>query len=76
MKTFKEFIAEKALEVETEAEEIVETEVESDEYKAYFAKMLKKFKVENPSELEGDEKKKFFDAVDAGWEAEEETDED
>jgi len=49
-------------------------EKDGDEYKAFFNKMLKKFNVQDPSELSGDEKKKFFDAVDKGWKADKETD--
>ena len=43
-------------------------------YQAFFQTMLKKFGVKSPDELEGDKKKKFFDAVDAGWDADEEKD--
>jgi len=44
------------------------------EYKAFFKKMLKKFGVTEPDQLEGDKKKEFFDAVDAGWEGDNEND--
>ena len=43
-------------------------------YKKYFTRMLKKFKVKSPVELKGKEKKKFFDAVDAGWDGDNESD--
>jgi hypothetical protein len=32
--------------------------------------MMKKFGVTKPSELKGDKKKEFFNAVDAGWKTE------
>lgn len=71
MKSFKEYIAETAVDVE-----LVEADKESTEYKEYFAKMLKKYKVDAPDDLSDEDKKKFFDEVDAGWKADKETDED
>lgn len=47
---------------------------EEETYKEFFAKMLKKYGVKNPSELDAETKKKFFDEVDAGWKGEKETD--
>lgn len=47
---------------------------DSAEYKAFFNKMLKKYGVKDPSELDAENKKKFFDEVDAGWKADKETD--
>lgn len=44
------------------------------EYTAYFNKILKKYGVKSPDELDDATKKKFFDEVDAGWEADKETD--
>jgi len=41
-------------------------------YKEYFARMLAKYKVKSPSELSDEDKKKFFDEVDAGWDGEDE----
>jgi hypothetical protein len=43
-------------------------------YQKFFAAKLKSFGVSSPDELEGDEKKKFFDEVDAEWEGEKEDD--
>lgn len=43
-------------------------------YQKFFAKKLKQFGVSSPDDLEGAEKKKFFDEVDAEWEADEEED--
>jgi len=40
---------------------------EETDYQIYFKKMLKKFGVKSPMELKGEERKKFFTAVKAGW---------
>lgn len=37
------------------------------EYQAFFKKMLRKFGVESPGELDDEKKKQFYDEVDAGW---------
>ena len=37
-----------------------------DEYEIFFNKMLKKFKVKSPDQLDKKEKKKFFDAIEKG----------
>jgi hypothetical protein len=37
-------------------------------YQKYFKSILKRFGVDSPSELDDDKKKKFYDAIDAGWE--------
>jgi hypothetical protein len=37
------------------------------EYRAFFQKMLKKFGVTSPAQLDDAKKKAFFDAVDKGW---------
>lgn len=47
---------------------------EESSYQEFFNKMLKKYGVSSPDELEGDQKKKFFDEVDKGWKAKKETD--
>lgn len=47
---------------------------EESSYQEFFNKMLKKFGVSSPDELEGDQKKKFFDEVDKGWKGKKETD--
>ena len=41
-------------------------------YKEFMAKKLKKFGVKSPTELEGADKKKFFDEVDAEWDGKDE----
>ena len=40
---------------------------DGDEYQKFVQTMLKKFGVKSPSELKGDKKKEFYDALDAGW---------
>ena len=39
----------------------------SEEYKKFFASMLKKFGVSSPAELSDDKKKEFFAAIESGW---------
>jgi len=41
-------------------------------YKKFFNAALKKFKVNSPAELKGDNKKKFYDYIDANWEGDNE----
>ena len=41
-------------------------------YQKFFNSLLKKFGVSSPSELKGDKKKEFFDAIDKGWEGDNE----
>jgi len=41
-------------------------------YQKFFNTMLKKFGVDSPSELEGKKKKEFFDAIDKGWDGDNE----
>lgn len=41
-------------------------------YKEFVQKLLKKFNVTSPAELEGSEKKKYFDELDAGWDGKDE----
>lgn len=47
-------------------------ETKESEYQAFFKKKLEKFGVKSASELSGDDKKKFFDEVDAEWKSEDE----
>lgn len=44
-------------------------------YKDFFKEKLKKYSVESPAELSTEDKKKFFDEIDAEWEGKEELDE-
>ena len=67
MKTFKQLIAEGANS---------DTENDGAEYKAFFAKALKKFGVSSQGDLKGDDKKKFYDYIDANWEGDDEKDEE
>jgi hypothetical protein len=41
-------------------------------YKAFFAKAMKKFGIDDITDLKGDKKKEFFDYVDANWKAKDE----
>ena len=43
-------------------------------YQAFFNAKLKKYGVKSPEELDDDEKKKFYDEIDAEWEGDNETD--
>ena len=65
MKTFKQVI---------KMNEGADSDTEGDgaEYKAFFAKALKKFGVSSPGELKGDDEKKFYDYIDANWKADDE----
>jgi hypothetical protein len=45
---------------------------DGDEYQKFVRTMLKKFGVKSPSELAPDKKKEFYDALDAGWEGDDE----
>ena len=49
-----------------------ETIKEETEYQKFFAKKLEKFGVSSPAELSVEDKKKFFDEIDAEWEGEKE----
>ena len=53
-------------------EEIEEASGGKEEYQKFVKTMLKKFGVSSPAELEGDKKKEFYDALDAGWEGDNE----
>ena len=54
---------------EAEGKEIVKEETE---YQKFFTKKLEKFGVSSPAELSVEDKKKFFDEIDAEWEGEKE----
>jgi len=51
---------------------ITEASGDKEAYQKFFNTMLKKFGVKSAAELEGDKKKEFFDAIDAGWEGDNE----
>jgi len=63
VKTFKQMVAEGANS---------DTKNDGKEYQAFFAAALKKFGVSSPGELKGDVEKKFYDYIDANWEADDE----
>ena len=52
--------------------QMAEASGDKEAYKKFFDAALKKFKVSSPAELKGDQKKKFFDYIDKGWEADNE----
>jgi hypothetical protein len=54
------------------APNISEASGDKEAYKKFFDAALKKFKVTSPAELKGDQKKKFYDYIDAGWEGDNE----
>jgi len=56
------------------AEKMDEVSGDKAEYKKFFDKKLKKFGVTSPDELEGADKKKFFDEIDSEWDGEAEED--
>ena len=43
-------------------------------YKKFFDAKLKKYGVSSPAQLKGDDKKKFYDEIDAEWEGDNEED--
>ena len=53
-------------------EEVKEASGDKEAYQKFFNKALKKFKVGSPAELKGDQKKKFYDYIDANWEGDNE----
>jgi hypothetical protein len=54
--------------------EMLEASGDKKAYQAFFAKKLKKYGVGSPSELSGEEKKKFYNEIDKEWEGENESD--
>jgi hypothetical protein len=62
------------LTVEESMKKAVKLLVTEETYRDYFKSMLKKWKISSPSDLDGDKKKAFFNAVDKGWKAKKETD--
>jgi hypothetical protein len=53
---------------------VTEEDEKSNDYKAYFKKMLKKYGVDEPDKIPEKDRKKFYDEVDKGWKAKKETD--
>jgi hypothetical protein len=52
--------------------QIREASGDKEAYQKFYNTLLKKFGVKSPAELEGDKKKKFFNAIDKGWEGDNE----
>ena len=48
--------------------------IREEEYREFFKKMLKKHNVSNPSELDAEKKKAFFNMIDREWKAKKESD--
>lgn len=48
---------------------IVEEKGDKEEYQKFFNKTLKKYGVDEPDKLSKEDAKKFYDEIDAGWEA-------
>lgn len=55
-------------------QQIREASGDKEAYQKFFNGMLKKFGVKSASELATDKKKEFYDAIDAGWEGDNEED--
>jgi len=51
-----------------------EVKGDKEEYQKFFNNMLKKYGVSSVTELSPEEKKKFYDEIDAGWEGDNEKD--
>ena len=52
--------------------EVSEEEGDKEEYTAFVNKTLKKYGVKSPAELSPEDKKRFYDELDAGWKADDE----
>jgi len=48
--------------------------IREEEYREFFKKMLKKHNVSNPSDLDDEKKKEFFNTIDREWKAKKESD--
>jgi NADH dehydrogenase/NADH:ubiquinone oxidoreductase subunit G len=55
-----------------EWEDAVEASGDKEAYQKFFDKVLKKFGVSSPAELEGEKKKEFFNYIDKNWKADHE----
>jgi len=51
-----------------------EAKGDKEAYQKFFDKMLKKYKVDSPEDLDKNKRKKFFDEVDKGWKGDNESD--
>lgn len=57
---------------ESVEESVNEATGDKEAYQKFFNKTLKKYGVKSPSELKGDDEKKFYDEIDAGWKGDDE----
>jgi len=48
--------------------------IREEDYREFFKKMLKKHNVSNPSDLDDEKKKEFFNTIDREWKAKKESD--
>ena len=55
-----------------DSEEVAEEEGDKEEYTAFVNKTLKKYGVKSPAELSPEDKKRFYNELDAGWKADDE----
>ena len=53
--------------------EVSEEEGDKEEYTAFVNKTLKKYGVKSPAELSPEDKKRFYNELDAGWKADDES---
>jgi len=60
--------------MKTYREYMIEETGDKKEYEAFVKALLKKFKVSSMADLKGEQKKKFFDELDAGWKGDNEKD--
>jgi len=56
----------------SEEVELEEASGDKEAYKKFFDAAMKKFKINSPADLKGDDKKKFYDYIDKNWEADNE----
>jgi len=54
------------------AKSLLSEEGGRDEYTKFFRKMLDKYNISSITELSDEDKKKFFNEIDAGWEGDDE----
>jgi len=69
--TAKRIIAGESVEAIEEGAE-KDTKGDKEAYTKFFNDTLKKYGVKSPAELKGDDEKKFYDEIDAGWKADDE----
>jgi hypothetical protein len=70
--TAKRIIAGESVENPIEEGANKDTKGDKEAYQKFFNDTLKKYGVKSPAELKGDDEKKFYDEIDAGWKADDE----